>query len=391
MIKSISLFTYELDNPAIAVEELSAGLKGFELLKNTIGILMCDPDYVNAGIYGAVAKALPFPVAGATTMTQAVNGEAGSLMLTLMVLSSDDVYFEAGMTGVIASGGDIVEPARAAYKAAAAKLPEKPKLIIAFPPLFAETAGDAYIDAFESLCPGVPVFGTLAVDDSITFQNCSALYGGEHSLEKMSFILVAGNVSPRFLIATISDDNKLPYTGEITKSVGNVVQEVNDVRTSEYFESIGYAKDGKLDEGIQFIPYLLDFKKRADYDGIPVIRAMVYFDENGYGICRGNMYQNSVFTLTNPTSDDVLKTSVELMQKLESVKNCQALLIFSCVVRRMSFGVKPLTEAEMISDKLSGGAPFMLAYAGGEICPTSYNESGVTNRFHNYSIIALVL
>jgi hypothetical protein len=45
----------------------------------------------------------------------------------------------------------------------------------------------------------------------------------------------------------------------------------------------------------------------------------------------------------------------------------------------------------MIKEKLKGDSPFMLAYAGGEICPTSTRAESVTNRFHNYSIIACIL
>jgi hypothetical protein len=57
----------------------------------------------------------------------------------------------------------------------------------------------------------------------------------------------------------------------------------------------------------------------------------------------------------------------------------------------MVFGAEPLTEAKLIGEQLSGAEPFMLAYAGGEICPTSQTADTVSNRFHNYSIIACVL
>jgi hypothetical protein len=358
---------------------------------------MCDPEFIETGAYAAVSGSLPFPTAGATTMTQAVNGQAGMLMLTLMVLTSDDVFFETGYTEPLSGGCDIAALSKAAYQGAAAKLPEKAKLILAFPPLIAEIAGDQYIGAFETFCPGTPVFGTLSVDDSIKFSSSSTLHSGKSSLAKMSFILASGNISPRFFIATMSDNNKLPYTGEITKSEGPFLKEINNIPTKDYFESIGFAKNGKLDEGIQFVPFLIDCKKRADYDGVPVVRALVYLDENGYGVCRGYMYQNSVFIITNPSKEDILKTSLELMEKLDAIPDRQATLIFSCVARRMSCGTNTLAEARMITDKLSTsfsgkvGFPFMLAYSGGEICPTSNTQTRVTNRFHNYSIIACVL
>ncbi len=391
MIQSATMFTYELDNPALALEEIKSQIaKKITLMKNSVGIVMCDPEFIDSGVLRTVCEGLPFSVAGTTTMTQAVNGEAGILMLTLMILTSDDVFFEAGMTDPIQGGGDILSSTKTAYEKAADALNSKPKLILAFPPLILENAGDQYIDVFETLCPDTPVFGTLAIDDSITFEKCSTLYNGRSSLSAMSFILISGNVSPKFSIATMSDKNELPYTGEITKSKAHVVYEINDMKTSEYFENIGFAKNGKLDQGLQFVPFLLDFKKRSDYDGIPVVRAMVHLDENGAGICRGYMYQNSVFILTNPSSEDIFEASEKLVDKLNEEKP-QAIIIFSCMVRRMIFGSEPLTEVNMLLKKMNPDIPFMMAYSGGEICPTSYRADSVTNRFHNYSMIACIL
>jgi hypothetical protein len=45
----------------------------------------------------------------------------------------------------------------------------------------------------------------------------------------------------------------------------------------------------------------------------------------------------------------------------------------------------------MFDEKLGEGSPYMFAYAGGEICPTSVCDEKVVNRYHNYSIIACIL
>lgn len=393
MIQSAGLFTYELDDLDLALSEIQSQLREkLTLKKHTVGILMCDPEFITAGVYRHLCENFSFPIAGATTMAQALNGEGGILMLTLFVMTSDDVFFEAGVTAPIEAGGaNIPEVMGAACNRTAAKLPAPPKLAMLFPPLIAENAGDQYVEAFETLCPGVPVFGTIAIDDTITYDNCFTLYNGEFSRDRLSFILLAGEIAPRFLIACISDGNALPYMGEITRSEGHVVYEINNQRTYDYFASQGMAKDGKLDEGLQFVPFLLDFKKRCDYDGVPVVRAMVFFDETGAGVCRGYMYQGSVFMLTNPTPEDVLQSSTELVEKLHVMPDRQAVILFSCMVRRMTFGVEPMKEIDMLLEKMDPQVPFMMAYAGGEICPTSVGINSVTNRFHNYSMIACIL
>lgn len=392
MINSASIYTYELDDAQAALEELCTQLdQKLVLLPHTVGILMCDPEFMETGVYEAVCAGLPFPVAGTTTMTQAVNGTAGLLLMTIMVLTSDDVFFEVGMSEPIGPGGDILAATRGAYQVAADALPDKVKFTFLFPPLIRENAGDQYIDAFEVLCPDTPVFGTLAVDDSSAFENSFTFCNGKSSKESMAFILTTGNISPRFAIATVSDKKALPYTGEITKSEGHIVHEIDGMPAVKYFESIGFAQNGVLNMQHRFVPFVLDFKKLSDYDGVPVVRAMVYINKSGAGVCRGYMYQNSVFTLTTPGSDDVYETSKALVEDLRRMPDKQAVILFSCLVRRMPFGAQPLTEANMILENTDPDMPFMLAYSGGEICPTSVREGAVTNRFHNYSLIACVL
>jgi hypothetical protein len=260
MIRSIGLHTYELDDTEVAVAEINAGLEGFSLMENTVGVIMCDPDYIHSGVYEAVCEALPFPVAGVTTTTQAVNGEVDILILTVLVMTSDDVFFSPGLTDEIAADNDALTPTRASFAEAAKALPSDPKLILVFPPQVEENAGDTYVEAFEELCPGVPLFGTLSINDSIDPENYFTLCDGATSHTKMSFFLITGNINPRFLISTISDRNKTQFSGEITKSEDNIVREINGIPAYDYFANIGLAKDGKLVEGLQFIPILVDFK-----------------------------------------------------------------------------------------------------------------------------------
>ncbi len=390
MIQSASLFTYELDDPALALEELQSQLaQKLTLRQNTVGILQCDPEFLASGVFQAVCAGLPFPVAGTTTMSQAVNGEAGALMLTLLVLTSDDAVFEAGLTSPMA--GDILSATRPAYEAALARLGTQPRLILVFPPLLLENAGDQYIDALEALCPGVPIFGTIAVEDSLDYARCASFANGEHGHRAMSFVLVGGQVSPRFFVATIPESRLLPYRGEITRAEGNLVHEINGVPAADYFESIGLAQNGVIDDGVQFVPFILHMKKQEERDPVPVVRAMVRFNENGSAICRGYMYEQSVFALSTFEKEGVLKTTLQLVDTVNRLEDAQAVLLFSCLVRRMAFATEPLVEAQQVVQAMRPDVPFMMGYSGGEICPTGTFHGLPMNRFHNYSLIACVL
>jgi hypothetical protein len=376
------------------VSEIRSQLEGFELLGNTAAIIACDPEYVENGIYKAVCEALPFTVAGATTISQAVNGSFGFLMMSMLVLTSDDVFFEGGLTEDFSAGGaDITERARCACEAAMAKLNGDPRIIFIFPPLIHENGGDQYVEAFDKLCPGTPLFGTIAISDTVedtVFKRCYALYDGEYSPRAMSFIMVSGNVSPRFFATFTRDTEERLAPAEITKSDRNNIYEINGKPASEYFEEIGFAKNGKMRAGLMFVPMILDFKKLADYDGMPVVRAMTAI-ENDTGICQGYVYQNSEFTMAKPTGDDVMDSTAGLVDKIAAIPDKQATLAYSCMGRGMYLGMDQMREISAFADRLSDGAPFMMAYSGGEICPTSSTETKLANRFHNYTLIACVL
>ncbi|MDR0958431.1 MAG: FIST C-terminal domain-containing protein [Clostridiales bacterium] len=396
MVRSINLCTYEIDIPELAVEEIRSQLSGFQLGTNTAGIVMCDPEFLQSGVYAAICKELPFPIAGTTTMNQAVNmrdtTEVGILMLTILVLTSDDVSFSVGLSEKISptTDSDVTSSLKKPYAEAAAVLNGKPELIFIFAPLFDEVAGDLFVDAFGEVAPNVPVFGSLAVSDRIEFDNCQTLFCGQSYFDKIAFIIVSGNVSPKFLFTVVKSDNKLPHSGKITKSKGHVIMEINGMNAAEYFTNIGIVRDGKLDAGMQFVAFVTEMESRPDNDGVPIVRALVYIDENGYGVCRGNMEANTIFTVTNPLKEDVLESTSALMDRILKEQYNTA-IIFSCIIRRIVLGTDFLAEAELIAEKLKNTDNIFFSYSGGEICPSSLKNGNVTNRFHNYSAVACLL
>ena len=67
-------------------------------------------------------------------------------------------------------------------------------------------------------------------------------------------------------------------------------------------------------------------------------------------------------------------------------------LMFPCIVRRMmTMQINSLTELESVRNMINPVIPFMVGYSGGEICPTLIKNGVPTNRFHNYSLVILVV
>jgi len=391
MIKCAGVYTYEIDDPETAFEGLKGQIeKKITLLKHTVGIVMCHPEFIGSGALRYISENMPFELVGVTSSSQAVNDEAGELILTIFIMTSDDVRFKTGVTGCLC--GDIDGPLAASYGCASEGEQGAPGLAIIFPPLILNYAGDAYVNAWSRIIPGTPVFGALPSDDTLTFENSETVYDGSHYKTAMSFILCYGNVQPRFLVGTLPEDNILPYKSEITRSDGPFVHEINNANAYKYFENIGFASHGAFVEYFLFVPFALEQKKRGDYDGIPVIRGYASFTEDGTAIFRGDMDEGSTLTMLKCTPEDVLSTTRQKVGQIDCLSGVSGALMFPCIVRRMmTLRIDPLAELNIVKDLIDADIPFMMGYVGGEICPTSVREGVPANRFHNYSLVILIL
>ena len=391
MLKCASVHTYEIDDPDVALEEIRKQLEEkIELLDNTVGIIMCHPEFIAAGVNRYISDSLPFDLVGATTSTQAVNGEAGELILTVFIITSDDVRFRAGVTETL--DGNLQGTIDSAYAKASEGENALPGLALIFPPLTRIYAGDAFVEAWENAIPGTPLFGTIAIDDTMPFADSETIYNNETFKNALTFILCYGNINPRFLIGTLHLDKSVPYKGEITKSTGPFINEINGISAYKYFEEIGFAKDGALMESFGFVLYVIDQKKRKDYDGVPVVRGLTSFMDDGSALFSGVMDEGSTFSMQTSDYEDVISTTREMTEKVNGLTGVNGVLMLSCIVRRMvAMTHSPLSELEVIRDVMNPESPFMVAYAGGEICPTSIVNGKPTNRFHNYSLVILVL
>ena len=391
MLRCASVYTYEIDDPQAAFEEIKAQLdEKIPFLAHTTGIMLCHPEFAAAGVATYICGKLPFEVAGITTAAQAVNGEVGELLLTLFVMTSDDVWFKTGVTGGLEDG--LFEPVKTAITNVTQGAGESPGLALIFPPLILKYSGDSYVDAVQKILPRVPIFGAIAIDDTLTHELSETIYKGEHYKTAMPFILCYGKINPRFIVGTFPEGKIMPNKGEITKSNGSVVSVINGMSAYQYFETIGFVNNNVIAENFVFVPFAIDQKKRADYDGIPVIRGIAFFGEDGTAVFRGDVDEGSTFTMLTSDPDDVLSATEQKIAQVNKLSDVNGVLLFPCIGRRMmTMRINPVAELETVMDAMDPAIPFSMGYAGGEISPTLVRDGVPTNRFHNYSLIVLVV
>ncbi|MDR2183081.1 MAG: FIST C-terminal domain-containing protein [Clostridiales bacterium] len=389
MIKSVSLHTSIIDDMDLAVKDLADQLKKrLPLLRSSVGIVQCDPEFIEAGIMPLLHDALGITLVGGTTVSVATNDIIGNHIFSLMVLTSDDVEFSAGhTTGLVDNYEEAIGKSMQAVLDAA----DKPlRFALIFPTVTDNESlpGDCYVEAVEKVCGNVPVFGTLSVDDALReFNRSMSVYNGEAFTREATYVLMFGEAAkPRFFVATVPKAADLSETSAVvTKADGHIVQEINNMPAVKYFESVGLAENGDFKPGVYFVPILVTTE---DDEGIvrTFVRALISFDENGHVSFRGKVPPGAVLTAASLNAEDILDATTCVMTRIAETEDTQAVLIYSCIIRQLNIGSDTFKELAQIKDTLRPDVAFAASYSGGEIAPISN-----LNAFHNYSLIACLL
>ena len=394
MIKAASVHTTIIEDMSLACRDLKEQLnEKLTLLSNSVGIVQCDPEFIEEGIMGLLSSELNIPLVGGTTVSIATNHQIGGLTFSLFVLTSDDVEFAASHTTGLSDDytGAIWRSMEVSLEAS-----QKPlRMALVFPTVTdnENLPGDIYVEAVEEVCGNVPVFGTLSVDDALVqYDRSMSVFNGEAFKRELSYVLIFGNVKPRFFVASVpTQSNITDSKAVVTRADGHMIYEINNMSAYNYFESIGFAAGGKLQAGVFFLPLLLTTQDKDGKDHT-FVRALLSFNSDGSALCRGKIPEGAQIAFGSLQSADILSATSEIVARINQEQDVSMALIFSCLIRRLSIGSDEMRELGIIKDSLRTDIPFMASYSGGEICPTGCDSEGRhKNSFHNYSLIACLL
>lgn len=384
VIRTLTAFTLEIDEPEIAVREILEQLNLEEnLLENSVGFISCYLEFAQTGVLKAICEALPFDVMGSTTSATGIEGQTGNLNLTLMVITSDEVHFAAELTAPLAC--EQKQAIRLAYEAAHARLSGEPVFMIAYMPLIQSIGGEVFVDALNEASHFIPVFGTLAVDHTVDYAECGVIFGGEVHKESMAMLLLSGNIQPRFMVESLSFDRTLKQRAIITDSDANILKTVNGITAVKYLESLGLTTDGQI-QGASTMPFVVD----ANDGSKPVVRAIFGQTPEGYAICGGTMPINATLAIGSIDYDIVMNTSRSIAKDVLNAQPLHAALIFSCIGRNFALGMRTLDEMLLLKDELGKAVSYQVSYSGGEVCPVYKRDGKTQNQFHNDTIVVCV-
>jgi hypothetical protein len=380
----LTAYTREIDDIKRAAAEILEQLQLDErLLRCSVGLLAFHPDFLETGAVKAVSAALPFDSIGGTTSNLAVPGDLGDLILTVTVLTSDDVEFRAGAVLLDDDPGASI---RESYARLVPHAGEKPALLLTVAPVIGNVGGDDVIEALNAASGGVPVFGSLATAPNPYLHGTATCMNGAHQENLFTLIAVFGDVNPQFYHTSIPDDRVIQQNAVITRSEKHMLQSINGLSALGYLESIGLAENGNIAAGIASIPFVLGLD-----DGTRLVRAANRATKEGYIKAYGNVPQGASIGFSGCNAGFVLNSAKERVARPIAASGRDCALIVSCEARKWTLGTRPTAEMREVVDCLDTLLPYRIIYAGGELCPVTNRAGRLVNSFQNFSMIACVL
>lgn len=391
MITMYTARTQEIDDVEAAIAEIKSQIDFSLLKKHTGGIIFCEIDAIESGMISALCKALPFDVIGMTSMGSACSKGHGFFDLSLTVLTSNEVSFMAGMSNSI-THDNFENEIDTLYKNMRGKVNADPSLIISFMPMNGEIAGYKFVVAADKSTKGIPIWGSFASSMNIVdYRTVGTFFcrNSEFGLGGITMLFMNGPITPKFVINSLPEYNISKTRGVVTKSDGATVQEINDIPALDYFSNMGIQVTA---ENVRATPLIVYHNGRTE----PVALAFYTVNEDG-SILVGCAVPEGCSVAVGGISADTITESCNLgLDDILAIKERDAVLMLPCVSRGVMMVPNQDDELRLVKERLTQeNVPFVMGYAGGEICPVySTGRDGtvtVKNQFHNYTFCACVL
>lgn len=329
---------------------------------------------------------------GSTTSGEFIDEEIGEGSIVIMLLDLDPsffkvLFFETGNSSTYEASKQLGVQGKNTYS--------RPAFIIASGWL--HTDGEEIIKGIEDgFGSEVTVFGGMAGDDLML---------------REPLVFTYGKSSVTGLVALLLDEDQIDISGvatcgwkpvgttkTVTRSSGNIVYTIDDRPALDLvIKYLGLDIDADSNTDVvtnigAYYPLQLERE-----DAPPVMRtAMLGNKENRSLICAGNVPQGSKIRFSLPPDFDAIDTVIEECTKLknEIQQNADALIMFSCISRYLSFGIMTREEIERV--KRVWNAPFIGFFSYGEFGKSlSADNEKNGNRgkceFHNNTCCVVVL
>ena len=321
---------------------------------------------------------------GSTTSGEFISAEISEGGIAIMLLDINPAYFRILFFETMDSSA--FETSRQ-LGAEGKKVFSNPAFIIASGWL--HTDGEQIIQGIEEGYGSndVTVFGGMAGDD-LALREPVVFTSGKHSVTGLIAIIIDEDKIDIKGIATCGW-KPIGITKKITKSKGNVVFTIDDQPALDLVIkylglTIDHEASGNMVSNLgAYYPLQLERE-----DAPPVMRTAMFgnFEDRSL-ICAGTVPQGAKVRFSLPPDFDVIDTVVAECNGLknEELHEADALIMFSCISRYLSFGVMTSEEIERVKNVWN--APFIGFFSYGEFGKSKKGK----HEFHNNTCCVVAL
>lgn len=328
---------------------------------------------------------------GATTAGEFIDGDIEKGSIVMMLIDMNPAYFKV----------EFIETNEQTTVDDAKKLGVIVKNTFNNPALIIATGG-IFIDGDQIIEGILEGFGksTSSQDSELTVFGGMA---GDDLIAEKPLVFTNENCTDNALLSLIIDKNKIDVRGiascgwkaigttkTVTKSEGNIVYTIDDKPALDMLmKYLGVDVEQQANNGIVAFLNSWYYPLQLERDnGDIVIRATRFANsENRSLICTGSVPEGSKIKFAFPPEFDAIETVVA---ECESIKDnahqqADALIMFSCVSRHLSFGALIKEEIEQVQNLWK--APLVGFFTYGE-----YGRSKIgNNEFHNNACCVVAL
>jgi hypothetical protein len=385
MIRSIVAHTIETTDLDYAIGELNTQInsKG-PLLHNTIGLIFCNYEFIESGLVRELCTRLPFTVLGCSTQILAVPNAGEELMLSLMILTSNDVEFHAGVSEALVT--ENAEPLENLYRDLTMQGVFEPSLILAFPPILTGMTGNVSVSILDRISGGVPIFGSAAIDITTSLRNPVTIYDGNVYSDRLVAVLFKGNVRPRFFTYALPGEPRFSRKFTITEAKQNRILSINGNPAAEFLERLGVINNGGV-EVLYAFPIVVNYE-----DGTPPrVFTISRVDPDGSLVSGQDIPPGGLVNIGTISGNLVLASTRHIIEQIKTVPEPSVLFLISCFSRILTLQ-DSLEEVNLVLKQLRDWpTPFVFFSSGGELCPIPVKgQDKLINAFHQFTIIACV-
>jgi hypothetical protein len=399
MLNAFSACIAELDDVELAISQINEQLdpqikENGGLFKNTVGILCCHYEFVGTGVIEAICKNFNFPIIGETTVfagaspatrTMLPTFENTQMVLSLMILTSDDIEFTVRTTESLTELETMPEKTQAFSTAFEGM--QDAKLVWNFSPVVSMFGLETLIPAILKTAGNIPLFGGFSPDDSPTFsENCHSITSEGVFKDKMCFLFFKGNVQPQFFTGCISNEKNMTDPAIITAAEGSRIIEINNKPVKLYLEKIGLLKILTSGNPASNVVLLI---KDSETE-IETARTAIALTPKEELFCGAEVKVGSIIRTSLLDSKDIHETSRNLIRKVEKTDRKISFMV-SCVSRAVILGTNSTEGFDMLCDEISNDKTVLLNYAAGEFCPKEDTDGNYVNQFNFITFCVCVL